>query len=88
MYFSFYSNGSCNGVAVWIDWQLDPDLSISCGPTEEVIPGKRISWDPYTRQGVHLFHGISDVRTRRNTLLWSFTFVPQHGEVDFNFNIL
>lgn len=88
MYFSIYSNGSCNGVAIWVDWQLDLDLSVSCGPIEEVTPGKRMSWDPYTRQGVHLFHKISDVMKGRNVLSWSFTFVPQHGEVDFDFRIL
>ncbi|XP_072746127.1 protein arginine N-methyltransferase 7 isoform X1 [Anoplolepis gracilipes] len=82
------SNGSCNGVAVWVDWQLDSDLSVSCGPIEEVIPGRRMSWDPYTRQGVHLFHRIFDVMKGRNAISWSFNFVPQHGEVDFDFNIL
>ncbi|XP_028047050.1 protein arginine N-methyltransferase 7 isoform X2 [Monomorium pharaonis] len=80
-------NGTCNGVAIWVDWQLDSDLSISCGPIEEIVPGKRISWDPYTRQGVHLFRGVSNV-TKESTLSWSFIFVPQNGEVEFEFNIL
>lgn len=80
-------SGSCNGVAIWVDWQLDSDLSVSCGPIEEIVPGKRVSWDPYTRQGVHLFRTVSNV-TKENTLSWSFTFVPQNGEVEFEFNVL
>lgn len=70
-----------------MDWQLDSDLSISSGPIEEIVPGKRISWDPYTRQGVHLFRRVSNV-TKESTLSWSFNFVPQSGEVEFEFNIL
>ena len=85
--FLFYSNGFCNGIAIWVDWQLDSDLSVSCGPIEEIVPSKRISWDPYTRQGVHLFRTVSNV-TKKSTLSWSFTFLPQNGEVEFKFNIV
>ncbi|XP_032687508.1 protein arginine N-methyltransferase 7 [Odontomachus brunneus] len=81
----FLDNGSCNGVVLWVDWQLDTEISVSSGPMEEVVPGRRVSWDPFTRQGVHLFRKICDV-TKGNVLSWSFTFIPQHGEVEFNFN--
>ncbi|XP_024868793.1 protein arginine N-methyltransferase 7-like [Temnothorax curvispinosus] len=80
-------SGCCNGVTIWVDWQLDSDLSISCGPIEEIVPGERISWDPYTRQGVHLFRKVFNV-TKGSTLSWSFTFVPQSGEVEFEFDVL
>ncbi|KAG5338171.1 ANM7 methyltransferase, partial [Acromyrmex heyeri] len=80
-------SGTCNGIAIWVDWQLDSDLSVSCGPIEEIVPSKRVSWDPYTRQGVHLFRTISNV-TEKSTLSWSFTFLPQNGEVEFKFNIV
>ncbi|EGI67279.1 Protein arginine N-methyltransferase 7 [Acromyrmex echinatior] len=80
-------SGTCNGIAIWVDWQLDSDLSVSCGPIEEIVPSKRVSWDPYTRQGVHLFRTVSNV-TKKSTLSWSFTFLPQNGEVEFKFNIV
>ncbi|KAL0118065.1 hypothetical protein PUN28_009028 [Cardiocondyla obscurior] len=80
-------SGSCNGVVIWVDWQLDSDLSVSCGPIEEIVPGKRVSWDPYTRQGVHLFRRVSNV-TKESTLSWAFTFIPQSGEVEFQFDVL
>lgn len=80
-------NGSCNGVALWVDWQLDAEISVSCGPTQEIVPGKRISWDRYTRQGVHIFRNIKDVSCD-DLLSWSFAFVPQHGSVEFQFEII
>ena len=80
-------SGSCNGVALWIDWHLDRDITVSSGPAAEIEPGKRISWDPFTRQGVHLFRNIRNV-SRHDSLSWSFNFVPQHGDMKFDFHIL
>ncbi|XP_014475851.1 PREDICTED: protein arginine N-methyltransferase 7 [Dinoponera quadriceps] len=81
----FLDSGTCNGVALWVDWQLDTETSVSCGPIGKIVPGEQVSWDPYTRQGVHLFRKICDVN-KGSALSWSFTFIPQHGEVEFNFN--
>ncbi|XP_047371347.1 protein arginine N-methyltransferase 7 isoform X2 [Vespa velutina] len=79
-------SGLCNGVALWVDWQLDSEISVSCGPTQEIVPGKRISWDRFTRQGVHIFRNIKNVSCT-DILSWSFVFVPQHGTVEFQFKI-
>lgn len=43
----------CNGLALWADFSFGEDW-ISTGPTKEVLVGKKILWDFYTRQGVHL----------------------------------
>ncbi|XP_076279439.1 arginine methyltransferase 7 isoform X2 [Lasioglossum baleicum] len=80
-------NGSCNGIALWVDWHLNSDITVSSGPKKEIQPGKRILWDPFTRQGVHLFRNITDV-TQQSVLQWSFDFVPQHGNIKFDFHIL
>lgn len=77
----------CNGVALWVDWQLNSEITVSSGPTVEVQFGKRISWDPFTRQGVHLFKDITQV-TQQSTVLWSFRFVPRYGNITFDFRIL
>ncbi|PBC31995.1 Protein arginine N-methyltransferase [Apis cerana cerana] len=81
------TNGMCNGVALWIDWHLNSEITISSGPTVEVQSGTRISWDPFTRQGVHLFKDITHV-TQQSTVLWSFSFAPQYGNMKFDFRIL
>ncbi|XP_076657785.1 arginine methyltransferase 7 isoform X2 [Halictus rubicundus] len=80
-------SGSCNGVVLWVDWHLNSDITVSSGPKKEIQSGKRILWDPFTRQGVHLFRDITDV-TQQSVLQWSFDFVPQHGNIKFDFNIL
>ncbi|XP_033179203.1 protein arginine N-methyltransferase 7 isoform X1 [Bombus impatiens] len=81
------TSGMCNGVALWVDWQLNSEITVSSGPTVEVQFGKRISWDPFTRQGVHLFKDITQV-TQQSTVLWSFSFVPRYGNITFDFRIL
>ncbi|XP_043257673.1 protein arginine N-methyltransferase 7 isoform X1 [Colletes gigas] len=84
---SILENGSCNGVALWVDWHLNSEITVSSGPTTEIQPGKRISWDPFTRQGVHLFRDITNV-TQQNVLQWSFVFVPHHGNMTCDFHML
>lgn len=44
----------CNGIAFWVDWTVDEDSSISCGPSNNVEIGELIVWKLEERQGVHL----------------------------------
>ncbi|XP_014204055.1 protein arginine N-methyltransferase 7 [Copidosoma floridanum] len=81
------TNGTYNGIAIWLDWHLDEDTVVSSGPTEDIFPGKRISWDPYTRQGVHLPPNTEKV-TNENTLETFFKFNPQEGTLRFNFKMI
>lgn len=82
--FRFYSNGTYNGIAIWIDWYLDEETMVSCGPIDDVAPGQRINWDPHTRQGVHLPHDVKQV-TNENFIKSSFKFDPKEGTVQFLF---
>ncbi|XP_023027368.2 arginine methyltransferase 7 [Leptinotarsa decemlineata] len=67
--FHIQGNMECNGIALWVDWNLDdsPDSTITTGPIRPIEIGKNIHWDMYTRQGVCLFPG-------RN-----------HKEIEYNF---
>ncbi|XP_011304207.1 protein arginine N-methyltransferase 7 [Fopius arisanus] len=65
--------GSCNGIALWIDWHLDPETTVSTGPTTEITPGERISWDVNTRQAVFLLRKIEAV-TSSHVLTWSLKY--------------
>lgn len=81
----FQSNGLCNGVALWADFRLDEQNVISTGPTQLVIPGREITWDRYSRQGVRLFRvGYWDPAE----LLWSVHFNPCQGSLTFAFDII
>ncbi|XP_011504420.1 PREDICTED: protein arginine N-methyltransferase 7 [Ceratosolen solmsi marchali] len=82
----FIIDGVCNGIAIWVNWDLDDDIVVTSGPIEEIIPGSRISWDPYTRQGVQLFSETVHV-TNKSILMSSFNFNPEEGRIQFNFEL-
>ncbi|XP_074093827.1 arginine methyltransferase 7 [Cotesia typhae] len=65
--------GSCNGVALWIDWSLDSEIVVSTGPSKPVVAGQRLSWDINNRQGVHLLRKIQNVN-KQNSLSWFFKY--------------
>ncbi|KAG8230326.1 hypothetical protein J437_LFUL000597 [Ladona fulva] len=44
----------CNGVALWVEWDLDGENTISTGPLSIPSAGQTVSWDIHTRQGVRL----------------------------------
>ena len=44
----------CNGIAFWVEYHLDEDLSFPRGPSKKVIVGDLIQWKMAERQGVHL----------------------------------
>ncbi|XP_014226087.1 protein arginine N-methyltransferase 7 isoform X1 [Trichogramma pretiosum] len=85
----FSESGSCNGIALWVDWHLDQDneIVVSSGPIVKIIPGERLSWDPYTRQGVHLPYEIKNVSSE-NSLRIRHKFNPKEGTMHFNFEII
>lgn len=45
--------GTVNGVALWIDWQLDEATVISGGPTAPVTLGQNVQWDMHSKQAVY-----------------------------------
>ncbi|XP_020808100.1 protein arginine N-methyltransferase 7 [Drosophila serrata] len=78
--------GSCNGVALWVDWQLTDDSSpksiVSTGPSEQITPGEFVQWDMFVRQGVHFPRPTKEAISR---LDWSTDFRPLLGELNFSF---
>ncbi|KAH8402142.1 hypothetical protein KR009_010012 [Drosophila setifemur] len=78
--------GTCNGVALWVDWQLVNDSSprsiVSTGPSAPVVPGDFVQWDMFVRQGVHFPRKPKEAIS---TLEWSTDFKPLLGELNFSF---
>ncbi|XP_008551526.1 protein arginine N-methyltransferase 7 isoform X1 [Microplitis demolitor] len=68
--------GSCNGIALWVDWYLDSELMVSTGPSKPIIAGKKITWDMNNRQGVHLLRKIQSV-TKQHSVTWFFKYHNQ-----------
>lgn len=86
-----YSSGSCNGVAVWVDFDLDgekrPKSIVSTGPTEPVVVGSFIKWDINVRQGVHLISNPVNVTKNNSSMAWKVSFKPIEGDIKFNFKV-
>lgn len=84
---TLYRADVCNGIALWVDWQLAPKESprntVSSGPLELVVPGQFVKWDMFVRQGVHFTQQTRPAKQ----LDWSTTFRPRVGELSFNFSL-
>lgn len=83
-------SGSCNGIALWVDWKLngddDPKSTVSSGPCAKVEIGKFIDWDYHSRQGVHLLPHAHPVLPNK-VLICDTTFLPDDGNIYFKFDI-
>jgi len=78
--------GSWNGAALWMDWLLDPagEIRVSQGPVRPVRPGDPVSWDRYSRQGVHLLRAPATV-TEGGGVGYEYKFTAESGEVQVKF---
>jgi len=84
-------SGECNGIALWVDWQLtakdSPKSVVSTGPVEPVVPGQFVKWDMFVRQGVHFTNQKMSTKDAKARLDWSTTFRPVLGDLSFNFSL-
>uniref|UniRef100_A0A1E1X2Q1 Protein arginine N-methyltransferase n=1 Tax=Amblyomma aureolatum TaxID=187763 RepID=A0A1E1X2Q1_9ACAR len=79
---SFESPGLCNGVVLWTDFGLDGDNVVTAGPTKTIVPGKTITWDRFSRQGVQFF---SPGQQNATKLLWELCFDLGAGSMTYDF---
>lgn len=63
------ADGSLNGVALWIDWQLDEDVTISGGPTAPVTLGQNVQWDVHSKQAVYFMKNPVHLSNRVDKVL-------------------
>ncbi|XP_055378509.1 protein arginine N-methyltransferase 7 [Condylostylus longicornis] len=82
-------SGECNGIVCWIDWYIDNKTNkgiISTGPTSPIQVGEYISWDMFTKQGVH-FTPQTKIVNMENVVEWQVNFQPLQGEFLITFNV-
>ena len=80
--------GNCNGIALWMDWQLDECTSIGGGPTLPVTIGQNVHWDMHSKQAVYFLNrpvNLSD--GDKKVLKYQISLVPETYELKFNFSI-
>ena len=86
-----FSSGRVTGVAVWMDYHLDTTTTITSGLLSPPQAGHTLSWDPHTRQGVHLFprpRAISQEGDAKWKLHYKFVFKPRTGDMHFDFSLV
>ena len=85
---SNFRSGTCHGIALWVDWDLDgnPEHTISTGPRGTVQINGKITWDMHTRQGVYFFQSQRLVDSACS-LVYKVQFVPHNGDVQFQFDV-
>ncbi|KAK6635347.1 hypothetical protein RUM44_000598 [Polyplax serrata] len=78
------SSGRCDGIALWMEYDLTDNCSISFGPVKKVVSGQYVEWDMYERQGVHLFRDQPAVEAK-DLMNYNVEFDPNEAEINFNF---
>ncbi|XP_060519406.1 protein arginine N-methyltransferase 7 [Cylas formicarius] len=80
--FVITENEECNGIALWVEWHIEsPTVVISTGPTEEIVTGRKITWDVHTRQGVSLFPSKT-----ASSIPYELKFKFEEGDLSFVFS--
>merc|ERR1712181_192294 len=77
------SNLPICGVALWMDWQLDEETTVSSGPKAKGLSGSKVCWEPDSKQGVHLLPAPKSA----SSLTYSAVFDPEEGDFTFTFKV-
>lgn len=85
----FCSSGTCNGVALWMDYGLGKSSTISTGLLSPPVDGQELRWYPFSRQGVHFFKHPQTIDINDPKQHWKLkhrvSFRPKTGEIDIQF---
>lgn len=82
---SFAFDCRCDGVALWMEYDLEENFMLTSGPVKDVVLNEYISWDMFERQGVHLFRDTPKV-SKGDTLYYDVEFNPETGEFEYYFS--
>lgn len=79
-------NGNYNGIALWVDWHLDDENIVTCGPIAPIEINEFIKWDIHTRQGVCITQKSVPV-DKGNVIIGHSNCNILNGEISFQFNL-
>ena len=82
--------GTLNGVALWINWQLDENTAISVcgGPTGPVTLGQNVQWDVHSKQAVYFTKDpVSFSEKDGKILSYQISLIPETYEFKFKFSV-
>ncbi|XP_037109470.1 protein arginine N-methyltransferase 7 isoform X2 [Syngnathus acus] len=83
----FIRSGNCHGVAMWLEYHLTRDISVSVGLTEPISEEGHCEWSRHSKQGVYFFRsGWENSANDRAALFYNFIFEPSSGDIKMDFN--
>ncbi|XP_077371640.1 protein arginine N-methyltransferase 7 [Festucalex cinctus] len=83
----FIRSGHCHGVAMWLEYQLTPDISVSEGLTEPISEQGHCEWSRHSKQGVYFFRsGWENSGNGGAAVVYNFIFEPSSGDIKMDFH--
>ncbi|XP_019934718.2 protein arginine N-methyltransferase 7 [Paralichthys olivaceus] len=80
--------GRCHGVALWMEYQLTHDISVSAGLIGPISEQGDCQWGRHRKQGVYFFRSpLETSDDGRVAVSYSFTFEPSLGDIKMDFSI-
>ncbi|XP_056137721.1 protein arginine N-methyltransferase 7 [Lampris incognitus] len=84
----FLRSGNCHGVALWMEYQLTEDISVSMGLTGPVNGQGACEWSRHRKQGVYFFSSPWESSgDGRASVSYNLTFEPSLGDIKMEFTL-
>ncbi|XP_077567980.1 protein arginine N-methyltransferase 7 [Stigmatopora nigra] len=84
----FIRSGHCHGVAVWLEFHLTPDVSVSVGLTKPINDQGLCEWNRHCKQGVYFFRsGRETSGNDRAAVFYNIVFESTSGNIQMDFDI-
>ncbi|RXM31221.1 Protein arginine N-methyltransferase 7 [Acipenser ruthenus] len=78
--------GRCHGVALWMDYHLTDDISVSTGLTQPPNQQGDCEWSPHRKQAVYFFSSPwESAGDNASSITYSLTFQPATGDIIMEF---
>uniref|UniRef100_A0A669CAC7 Protein arginine N-methyltransferase n=1 Tax=Oreochromis niloticus TaxID=8128 RepID=A0A669CAC7_ORENI len=82
------SEGRCHGVALWMEYHLTDDITVSAGLTGPINEQGDCEWSRHRKQGVYFFGSPWEISgDGRAAVSYSFTFEPSLGDIRMDFTV-
>lgn len=84
----FIRAGRCHGVALWMEYHLTDDITVSAGLTGPISEQGDCVWSRHRKQGVYFLRTpVDSSGDGRSAVSYSFTFEPSLGDIKMDFNV-
>uniref|UniRef100_A0A8C9XGK5 Protein arginine N-methyltransferase n=1 Tax=Sander lucioperca TaxID=283035 RepID=A0A8C9XGK5_SANLU len=84
----FIRIGRCHGVALWMEYHLTDDITVSAGLIGPISEQGECEWSRHRKQGVYFFRSPCESSgDGRAAVSYSFTFEPSLGDIKMDFSV-